>query len=305
LGNVLTLAAPNTFTGSTSINDGTLRLGHAMALQNSTVILSGGVLDVQNVNATLGGLSGTGNLDYKGSFLTIGNNGADTLYSGTLSTSTGTGGLTKIGSGMLTLAVSPSCFGSTIVAGGKLVLNNSAVTSSSFTVNSGGTLCINGTSLGLGNSYLQALSGGTVEYQNTTITGGYLRGRGIHKLLSGSTNIFNGVTINNGVVLQQNGNMVFTDVTNRSQIQCTAPMSWSGGINEASGTLTVNANCNVSEWENMGVIQINNGGILNNHLSNLTSGGGSRININPGGTLNANSADEGTSLRSPGESVSE
>ncbi|MCC6127416.1 MAG: autotransporter-associated beta strand repeat-containing protein [Pirellulales bacterium] len=296
--NVLTLTAPSTFSGPTQIKAGTLRLGHGMALQNSTVDLSGGVLDVQNFNATLGGLKGSGNLDLKGTALSVGNNGEDTIYSGVLSSSSsGLGSLTKIGSGTLTLASTSIYIGPTYVVGGKLVLSECKSVRSSFTINSGASLRLEHIyDIELGDNYLQAKSGGTVEYQNTSVLGGYLRGPGVHTLILGSNNTFNGTTINNGVVFQQNGNATFVDVTNRSHIICNVSMTWSGGINDGSGMVTVNGTCNVSEWGNMGVIQINNGGVLNNYLSNLTCYGGGRITDNPGGTINANSMAEDTCL---------
>ena len=44
------------------------------------------------------------------------------------------------------------------------------------------------------------------------------------------------------------------------------------------------------------MIMIDDGGVLNNHLSDLTSYGGGRITVNSGGTLNADSQSEGVAL---------
>ena len=44
------------------------------------------------------------------------------------------------------------------------------------------------------------------------------------------------------------------------------------------------------------MITINSGGVLNNHLSDMASGGGGRITVNHGGTLNADSQSEGVAL---------
>ena len=60
--------------------------------------------------------------------------------------------------------------------------------------------------------------------------------------------------------------------------------------------MTVGGTADVSSWSNAGVITIDNGGVLNNHLSDLTSYGGGRITVNSGGTLNADSQGEGVAL---------
>ena len=132
------------------------------------------------------------------------------------------------------------------------------------------------------------------------MTGGYLRGPGPQVLAAGSANSFNATTINNGAVLQQNGTTSFTDVTNAGQVNNNgnANLTWQGGSNASSGAITVNtsATMNVSEWYNDGVITVNNGGLLNNSVSDLVSGGGSQIFVNSGGTLNADSNAEGVTL---------
>jgi len=67
-------------------------------------------------------------------------------------------------------------------------------------------------------------------------------------------------------------------------------MSFTGGI-------TVNGTLNVQSWGNQGVVTVNAGGVLSNSVSNLVSGGGSRIYVGsvstPGGQLNLQG---GTSL---------
>ncbi len=100
----LTLAALNTFTGDTVIEAGTLILGHADALRSSTYrsAAGGGSLSFGSHSAvSLGGLAGDANIDLGNVALSVGRNGADTTYSGSLS---GEGGsLIKTGAGDLTL----------------------------------------------------------------------------------------------------------------------------------------------------------------------------------------------------------
>ena len=127
---MVTLASSNTYVGGTAITGGTLALGDPLALQNSTLNLSGsGVLGFGSLTAaTLGGLSGSGTLALANTAaaavtLSVGNNNANTTYSGTL---TGPGGLTKTGAGTLWLSASNNFAGTTNVNGGTLGVANAA-----------------------------------------------------------------------------------------------------------------------------------------------------------------------------------
>ena len=125
-GGMLTLANTNTFTGNTTVSGGTLNVANAGALLNSTVNVSGTnavTFSPSLAAATLGGLSGSGNLNLNNASLTIGNNGLATTYSGVLS---GGSGLTKIGGGVLALTNSHSYAGPTSVQGGTLLLAGAA-----------------------------------------------------------------------------------------------------------------------------------------------------------------------------------
>ena len=125
-----TVSSANTYSGGTTISAGKLVLGNTLALQNSTLNHTGaGTLNFGTLtSATLGGLSGSQGLALSNASnaavaLTAGNNNLSTTYSGALS---GTGSLTKIGNGTLTLTGSNSYSGATAVNGGTLLLNNAA-----------------------------------------------------------------------------------------------------------------------------------------------------------------------------------
>ena len=84
-GGTVTLSDSNTYTGLTTIASGTLQLGNAAALQDSTVVPSGGILNINGYSAILGGLSGSGNLAIAAGTLNVGNNAASTTYTGVVS----------------------------------------------------------------------------------------------------------------------------------------------------------------------------------------------------------------------------
>ncbi|MEI8375853.1 MAG: autotransporter-associated beta strand repeat-containing protein [Planctomycetota bacterium] len=144
----LTLNNINTYNGNTLVSSGTLALGNTCALQQSTLDTSGsGTLSFGSMTAgMLGGLTGFGTLTLSNSAssavtLIVGNNNYSTAYSGVLN---GSGGLTKIGTGGLTLSGSNTYNGATQINQGKLVVNG-CLTNSAVSVSSGGTLGGTGT----------------------------------------------------------------------------------------------------------------------------------------------------------------
>jgi len=140
------LGAANTYSGDTIISAGTLQLGNAAALQNSTVnLLSSGVLNLNAYSATLGALAGNGNLALGNGTITVGNNSANTTYAGQLS---GFESLKKTGSGILDLTGSNSYTGNAAVNAGTLIasttdsLPNLLAAPSKVTVASGAALVL-------------------------------------------------------------------------------------------------------------------------------------------------------------------
>lgn len=197
---VMALLSANTFSGNSVVQQGELAVVHPQALQNSTAVLDGGVLAFRNVNAaTLGGLAGAQplplhNTDGVNVALSVGNNGNNTSYGGSLS---GGGSLTKIGTGTLTLN-GLSSHGTTTVSAGRLVLNANAGNGSgtlrgSLTVNANGIVQA---------AVVDALGWGDgVKLTNIAINGGLLEntatgnnGWGVAYALNGGTLRSNGGT---------------------------------------------------------------------------------------------------------------
>ena len=127
---VVELTAANTFTGPTSVTSGTLELGNALALQDSTLSSGGLTFDpaVSSHTFTVGALTGTGSLvltDTASNPVTLGVgnlNGNSTFSGGT----TGLGTLAKIGTGTLTLTGTSSLNAATQVQNGTLRIAGSA-----------------------------------------------------------------------------------------------------------------------------------------------------------------------------------
>jgi hypothetical protein len=106
--NELSLLGTLTVNGpSPGFGGGRIYLGDADALNQATLVTVAGMRGIDFDPAikvfSLGALKGDGNIDLKGKLLRVGIVSTDTLYSGSLSDSAGTGGLIKCGSGTLTL----------------------------------------------------------------------------------------------------------------------------------------------------------------------------------------------------------
>jgi fibronectin-binding autotransporter adhesin len=132
----LTLIGNNSYQGGTALNAGTLAVGSSTALGAGMLTFADGTtLQAAAAGLTLANamtLNGTDTVDTQANALAL---------SGTLS---GFGGLTKIGSGVLTLLGSNSYSGATAVNAGTLIVNGS-IANSAVTVNSGAILAGIGT----------------------------------------------------------------------------------------------------------------------------------------------------------------
>jgi len=137
----LVLKGTNSYSGATTVSEGTLRAGQTGAFSsNSTfTVASGATLDLANFSQSIGSLAGAGTVTLGSGTLTAGANNSSTSFSGTIS---GTGGVTKTGTGTLTLTGANTYTGATKVSAGKLVINGSLA--SSVTLD-GGTLGGSGT----------------------------------------------------------------------------------------------------------------------------------------------------------------
>lgn len=210
----------NSYTGGTTISNGTLQLGNATAIPStpSVVIGPSGTLELNGMSPTVGELIGSGIVDNASGnqlILTVGTSSGGT-WNGTIQDHGGqTLALTKNGSG-------------TWVVGGTNNLNNGASFSARNQFNAGTTVITNGglvtmpflemyVANGAGTAGSVVLAGGTLSLSN---------------LLALGTNGGNGTLIvNSGTVSHQGGaNNAFSSPNNIDV----------GGLNGGTGTLIVN-----------------------------------------------------------------
>ncbi|MCX6991393.1 MAG: autotransporter domain-containing protein [Chlamydiae bacterium] len=166
----LTLQGSNTYTGTTTINAGTVQLSGTGAISNAALTLAAaGTFDISpltNGGTTITDLSGSSaaTITLGSNTLTFGTNN-DSSFAGIIS-DTGGGGITKQGFGKLTLQGANTYTGTTTINLGSLAVNGSLL--SAVTVNANGTLKGTGTI----NAPI-VLTGGTISPGNSigTLTG--------------------------------------------------------------------------------------------------------------------------------------
>lgn len=147
-----TLSGANSYTGGTTVSNGTLQLSGSGTLgpTSGSLTVNGGTLNLGGTNQTVGALNGSGgaiNSSTGISTLTLGMGGATGAYSGTIANGGGSVALTKTGSGIQTLSGTNSYTGATAINGGTLLINGnqSSATGAVTATNSGSMLGGTGT----------------------------------------------------------------------------------------------------------------------------------------------------------------
>ncbi|WAC19003.1 autotransporter-associated beta strand repeat-containing protein [Luteolibacter sp. SL250] len=122
-----TLSGANTYTGSTTVNDGILRLAGVGVINSGTLTMNGGQFDLNGTSQTITNLTGTGGAVTNGAAATsstLNVTAASGNYGGTLADGAGSLSFTKGGSGTLTLSGANSHSGLTTVSAGVLVVGH-------------------------------------------------------------------------------------------------------------------------------------------------------------------------------------
>ncbi len=121
----LVLNGTNTYGGPTTLAAGTLALGPGGSISNtsSLIVANGATFDAGSASATVGSLTGAGNLTIGSGVFTAGGNNSSTAFSGSIG---GPGGsFVKQGTGTTTLSGANTYDGATTVSGGKLAVDGS------------------------------------------------------------------------------------------------------------------------------------------------------------------------------------
>jgi fibronectin-binding autotransporter adhesin len=134
----LTLSGANTYAGGTSLNAGALVVGNSGALGTGPLTMQDGTV----LQFAQSGLNLANAIAFPGIDPTIDTGANSETLSGVIS---GTGGVTKAGSGALMLTAVNTYTGATTVAAGALIVDGSIAASSLLTVDSGATLGGSGT----------------------------------------------------------------------------------------------------------------------------------------------------------------
>jgi autotransporter-associated beta strand protein len=178
-GGKMVFSGNNTYTGANTVSAGALQAGAAEVIPDASdvTLAAGTTLGLDTFTETIGSLAGAGNITLaRGPILIVGGNSNSTTFSGAIS---GVGGLTKIGIGQLTSAggTANTYSGTTrvnagtlalnkptnvsaipgnliigdgigadqvLVLGGALPVNNQIAPTAAVTINSSGTLNLNG-----------------------------------------------------------------------------------------------------------------------------------------------------------------
>ena len=307
----LTLNTANAFSGNTVISGGTLALGNALALQNSTLDTSGaGTFSFGALTAaTFGGLINGGSLPLNNTSpaavaLTVGNNGVTTAYSGVLS---GSGSLTKIGTGALTLTGANNYSGTTTISSGTLQVGNGGSTGTlgSGNIVDNGTLAYNlnsSTTVSLpsgsglsGNGNLSVAAGviqfnGNVSLsgsQSYIQTGGAGLFKGLDMLPASTTLTGSAITLSGDVGTPNAGSSTNTLTVSTSAVNGPINLNIAlggSGIWYAVGSLTANAGTGPINITGMG----NSGSWLGTPVT-LTGAVNVTGNVNSNATVTVNS----------------
>jgi fibronectin-binding autotransporter adhesin len=256
-----TANAANTYSGDTNVNAGGLTAGAANTFSAASVhnVATGATIDLAGLNQTIAGLGGAGNVDLGSATLTV-NGAANTLFSGGM---VGTGGLTRAGTGTLTLSGANSYTGATDVQSGVLAAGaaNSFSSVSDLIVAGGATADLGGF-----NQSIDSLSGsGAVTLGAGTLTiagadsatfagtiagtGGLTQAGAGTTTLSGANSYSGATTISNGTIAAGAANALSAasvhDIASAGTLnlgnanQSVAGLTGSGNVQLGSGTLTL------------------------------------------------------------------
>ncbi|MGV7240918.1 beta strand repeat-containing protein [Caballeronia sp. M23-90] len=234
---VLTLSGANTYTGATTVAQGTLQAGanNALSQQSAVTVAQGADLNLNGFSQTVGSLAGAGTVDLGSATLAAGANGTSTVFSGAIN---GSGGLVKQGAGTLALSGTNTYSGGTSVNGGTLEVYSDANlgdASGALTLN-GSTLHTTGDVTGTRNIALAGngtinTDAGTAMTNSGTVsgTGGLIKNGTGTLELDGVASHQGGTTVNGGTLVLGGAN------------------TYTGGTTLNGGSLHISSDANLGD----------------------------------------------------------
>lgn len=245
----LLLTAVSTYGGATAINSGIVRPGinNALPAMTPLTVATSATFDLNGFSNIIGSLAGSGSVALNAGTLDAGQNNSNTTFSGTIS---GSGNLTKSGSGTLTLGTANSYTGATTISAGVLRNGfiNAVPASSAVNVAAGATFNLDGFSNTIGSlagggavtlASASLVTGGdnttTTFLGSITGTGGLTKNGTGTMAVSGSNTLSGSLRINGGAIHQTTGDNAFGQL---SQIGSTVGSN--GTYILTGGTFTVN-----------------------------------------------------------------
>jgi len=256
----LTLSGSNGYTGVTSLSGGVLALGTSSALAGGgNLTFGGGTLQFSAANT----VDYSTRIKNSGSAISIDTNSQTVAFANAID-STNTGGLTKLGSGTLTLSGSNTYTGGTQINAGLLAMGSALAlggSNSAVTVASGASLDLAGITGTSTNPYALTISGsgvagagaltnsgaGATFFGTVTLAGDSTIKVGANGLNLGSATSQNGITGNYALTVTGNnqldvfGNIQTASVTVNANgtLRLESSNSFAGGLTVKSGEVVV------------------------------------------------------------------
>jgi autotransporter-associated beta strand protein len=281
----VTLSNSNTYSGDTTINAGTIIITNNNGLGStvgSTTIAAGATLDLQNTSALAEALSINGGIlvTTVGTSLISGNivltadstvavSGTELTASGIVS---GSYGISKIGSGVLTLSNNNTYTGSTTVAAGTLNVTGTLADSTAVTVASGATYIV------AANDTIASLAGAG----NTVLNANLIFGNAIDTTIAGIISGAGSLTKAGSSTVALSNNNTYTGSTTvaAGTLNVTGTLADSTAVTVASGaTYIVAANDTIASLAGAGNTVLNAnlifGNAIDTTIAGIISGAGS------------------------------
>ena len=278
--------------GAITVSAGTTALGSAGRLN------TGSSLTINSGQLTLGGAETVSSLAGIGGTLAMGANtfssgggNASTSYSGVI---TGAGGLTKTGTGTLTLSGNSTGFtGTTTISGGAISVaaagnlgaNPGSAVTNQLTLNGGKLDVTTGFTANANAGITVGVSGGTIDVSTNQrlIQGGGLHGTGAFtKAGAGTLSLTNTAGAYAGSLTVTNGTLQANTSLRGANISVGNSGTLNGSVLMGSGsvgTVTINTNGQISPGNSVGILSISNtlnlngGGSYLWEITNATAGG--------------------------------